>query len=134
MTTTGDGVIIEANPAAHKLFHRLPADLHGTRVFSYLVDEYGKPLESVIGRTIKGFGEVRNRHVYVKWGSGDEDRTSCCMTVYPLIETRADGERYIDRVVGIFRDQTEVEKLVTVDSLTGLQNQHGLTQHLDEYL
>src|SRR6185369_3068494 len=35
---------------------------------------------------------------------------------------------------GVFHDQTELEKLVTVDSLTGLLNKHGLEERLDEYL
>ncbi|HVM90460.1 MAG TPA: sensor domain-containing diguanylate cyclase [Verrucomicrobiae bacterium] len=133
MTTTAEGVIIEANPAAHKLFHRSPSELHETPVFQYLMDEYGIPLESVIGRTIRGFGGVRNRHVFVKWGDGPKDRTPCCLTVYPLVVEEGD-ERKIDRVVGIFRDQTEIERLVTTDRLTGLHNEHGFMDRLEEYL
>ena len=135
MTTTEEGVIIEANPAAHKLFHRGPVELHETPVFQYLVDEHDVPLQSVIGRIIKGFGEVRDRHVYVKWGADAKERTSCRMTVYPLIEEdKQTGERKIFRVVGTFRDQTEIEKLATTDKLTGLLNKHGFMDRLEEYL
>jgi diguanylate cyclase (GGDEF)-like protein len=135
MTTTEEGQIIEANPAAHKLFHRGPQDLHGTPVFPYLVDEHDAPLQSVIGPIIKGFGAVNDRHVYVKWGSGSEDRTSCRMTVYPLFEEdKESGERVIYRVVGIFRDQTEVETLATTDELTGLLNKRGFMDRLAEYV
>ena len=133
MTTTPEGVIIEANPASHKLFHRDASRLHGTSVFSYLVDEYGAPLESVIGRIINSFQDVRSRHVFVKWGAGEDEQTSCCLTAYPLI-VEENGVKRIDRVVGIFRDQTELEKLVTTDKLTGLLNENGLAARLTEHV
>jgi diguanylate cyclase (GGDEF)-like protein len=127
-------MIIEANPAAHQLFQRSPEELHKTSVFHYLVDEYGFPLESVIGRTIKEFGSILDREVYVKWGEGEEDRTHCCMTVYPLIDKDEAGERRIYRVVGTFRDLSERDRLVTRDKLTGLLNKHGFSERLEEYL
>jgi diguanylate cyclase (GGDEF)-like protein/PAS domain S-box-containing protein len=121
------GFITEANPAAHEIFGRSAEELEGQPVFEYLVDEYGTPLTQVIGREIDRFRVIRNRHVYVVRPDGS--RRSCTLCAGPLVH---DGN--ILRAFGIFRDRTELEELVQIDSLTGLLNERTFYERAEEHI
>ena len=121
------GVIVDANPAALDIFGLALGDLVETPIFSHLEDEYGTSLAEVIGRQVSDFRFVRSRHVYIKRKDGS--RRSCTLCVGPLVE-----EGQILRAFGVFRDRTELEKLVEVDEKTGLLNERAFLKRVEEQI
>ncbi len=121
------GIITDANPAALEIFGYHPHQLIGTPIFIYLEDEYGVSLAQAMSHVIEGAGSVRNRHVFVK--RFDDTRRSCTLSIGPMVK---DGE--LLRSFGIFRDRTELERLVQIDQKTGLLNERTFLQRVEEQI
>ncbi|MCE9586344.1 diguanylate cyclase [Candidatus Uhrbacteria bacterium] len=121
------GIITDANPAALDLFGLALGDLVETPIFSHLEDEYGVSLADAIGRQVSDYRFIRNRHVFIKRKDGT--RRSCTLCVGPLVE-----EGQILRAFGVFRDRTELEKLVEIDEKTGLLNERAFLKRVDEQI
>ncbi len=121
------GLITEANPAARTLFGRACKEMEDQPVFELLVDEFGQSLTDTIGRQIRDRKQIRDRHVFALRPDGV--RVPVSLSVYPLIE---DGE--IVRVIGFFRDRSELEKLVRIDEKTGLLNERMFQERLNEFV
>lgn len=121
------GLITEANQAALEIFGRKAEELEGRPVFQHLEDEFGTPIDEIIGREIMRGRAIKARHVYVRRPDGV--RRSCTLNAFPLVEN---GN--ILRAVGIFRDRTELEELMQIDEKTKLLNHRTFLQRVQEQI
>lgn len=125
VVTDVHGFITEANPSALEIFGLRAGELEGQSVFYNLEDEYGAPINEIIGRSIIRGVPTRDRQITVLRPNGD--RRACTLSVFPLVE---DGK--ILRAVGVFSDRTELMELVQIDEKTKLMNHRTFLQRVQE--
>lgn len=138
VVTDHTGIMTYANPAAATIFACPVQSMIGERVLRWIEDvENETPIAEVVDR-----GEsVRNRRVLVRGGDGR--RVSVLLSVTPMF---LHGR--IVRVIGLFRDLTEVERmneglrkaleaasrLARTDEKTGLLNERAYRERLERVI